>query len=487
MDPKSFAGDQGNILEVVSEIGRGGFGVVYCVKNQDGVQYALKLLHPTTDGAQELSFKQEIESVRGLASDHLLTVIDCGSVELKNGKTGLFAVYPLCKDGDYRTFLKNRSEIDVSQTIDQMLQVLSGLEILHTKIIHRDLKPENILMDGGRLMLADYGLAKFVDEATRTLSFKGAGTPAYMAPEVWQFKTISRATDLYAFGVLLFESLTGCLPFATSDVHELEQMHLYTPAPRVKSINPGVSDLIDGLIKKLLTKEPANRYQDAGEVIAVLSKQAVDISRDIGEITTKIRASHDKQEQEVSAAKKIQEEAQMEVNRNKYKEIELLDFVDDIISEINANLVEAKIVRNNYGPDCEYILGRRILRIRFFAQGEMYHNPKYVSQMDQLKKFHVVHGGYIEISEGRGHEREGWNLVLLRSPEDDMYGEWQIVESQLSALSGKATRFSPVATESQLFADNLAYHLGHVMYSWQLKVKKLEREDILKILKVFIP
>ncbi len=178
-----------------------------------------------------------------------------GEIDLGSSGKGLFAVYPYCKDGNYRQILKSRGEINVEDVVGQVRQILSGLDVLNTRIIHRDLKPENILVDNGILMLADYGLSKFVDDATRTFSFKGAGTPAYMAPEVWQFRKITRATDLYAFGIMFFEGLTGRLPFQYKDIQDLEQLHLYSPAPRTKSFNPKVPDLIDGLVKKLLAKD----------------------------------------------------------------------------------------------------------------------------------------------------------------------------------------------------------------------------------------
>src|SRR5581483_9311749 len=95
----------------------------------------------------------------------------------------------------------------IQEIVGHVKQMLEGLKALHTKTVHRDLKPENILLSSETLKIGDFGLAKFVDEATRTLTFKGSGTPRYMAPEVWTGQHVVPATDLYALGVLFFEAV----------------------------------------------------------------------------------------------------------------------------------------------------------------------------------------------------------------------------------------------------------------------------------------
>lgn len=180
-----------------------------------------------------------------------------------------------------------------------MRQILEGLKVLHTKTIHRDLKPENVLLAGDTLKIGDFGLAKFVDEATRTLTFKGSGTPQYMAPEVWTGQHVSPATDLYALGVLFFEAVTGQPPFAAPDTQRLRDMHLYTPVPRPKTLNPTLPDTLDGLIKKLLAKSTRDRYQSADEVLVALEVVPKDADSTIvgladraDAITTQLKRRH---------------------------------------------------------------------------------------------------------------------------------------------------------------------------------------------------
>ena len=127
----------------------------------------------------------------------------------------------------------------------------------------------------------------------------------------------------------------------------------------------------------------------------------------------------------------------------------------------------------------------RELAVEFFRAGELYHNPERPGLMDTLIKKNATHGGIIEIRE-HGEDHEGWNIVLVR-PEPDLYGEWRLVESRLSPLSGRGTKYEPIATNAQLFAKNLGYHWMNTMHTFQLTDKTLDKLDILKIMGVFIP
>jgi serine/threonine protein kinase len=394
-----------------------------------------------------------------------------------------------CLDGDYRKTLSayRLNPPPVEAVIRDAEQILQGLKVLHSKIVHRDLKPENVLRIGDTLKVADFGLARFVDLATRTLTFKGSGTPLYMAPETWMMKRATPATDLYALGVMLFEALAGEAPFPpTADIFAIRDHHLYTPVPRVKSKNALVQDFLDGVIKKLLVKEPAQRYQSAEEVIVALkSLGGPGPSAEVVQIATNIRKQHDMMESRTLDESRRQEDERAEQAKIAYMEKEVIDLIDEVISEVNANLVETKIGMTSLGRDRSYHFAGRTLRLHFFEPGEMFRNPEVPGRMDILHKRHVVHGGFIEIQEG-GQDREGWNLVLVRPPES-MYGEWRIVETKSSPLSGHRFRYEPSATEARLFADNLACHWMPAMHSFMLGDRPFQRSDVFNILGMFIP
>jgi serine/threonine protein kinase len=418
---RSVKGRKGNKYTIVREIGHGGFGVVYLAEDDAKQAFALKMITPVIDPAIRLSFEQEIQSTLGLTHENLLSIVDFGECVV-GGANGLFAVSEYCADGDYRRVLaaSQPNALTTEQAVSDLRQILNGLSVLHSRIIHRDPKPENILISGGKLKVGDYGLAKFVDEATRTLTFKGAGTLRYMAPEVWLNQRATTATDLYAVGVMFFEALTGRPPFSAVNINTLRDMHLYTPAPRVKAINSAVPDSLDGIIKKLLSKDPSARYQAASEVITALEILPQAPKKELAGLAERMRKHHDAEE-----AKRLEQEqaarlAQDTVSRNRYKEEELLSLIDEVVAEINAHLAETKIQKLNSPGDREYRFGNRTPIVHFFGSGELYRDPEVPGRMESLMKHHAIHGGYIEIRED-GQDREGWNLVLVRPP--DSYTE----------------------------------------------------------------
>ena len=483
---QEITGQQGGRFKVIREIGRGGFGIVYLVEGDKEQPYAMKLIAPVSDLGVQTSFEQEIKSTLGLNHKNLLSVVDFGTCAV-GSRQGLFAVSEFCPDGDYRRVLSasTAKTRDIDAIVDDFRQIASGLDVLHSRVIHRDLKPENVLVSGGRLKIGDFGLAKFVDEATRTLTFKGSGTPRYMAPEVWLVERATPATDLYALGVMFFEAVTGKPPLEAADVNALRNLHLYALVPRAKSINPAVPDFVDGIIRKLLEKDPRQRFQTAKELLDALRVPPPQSEPAVTELTTRMRRAHDAEEAHRLEYQRAQQAEQDTIARNRYKEQEVLDLIDEVVAEINSHLQETKIQAFSVHGGKEYGFGQRSLRVHFFDPGELYRNPEVPGRMETLRKRHVVHGGFIEIKDGV-EDREGWNFVLVRPP-DSLYGEWRIVESRLSPLTGRGTRYEPVATEAVLFADNLACHWAPAMHTWVLADKSLERSDILKILGLFIP
>ena len=170
--------------------------------------------------------------------------------------------------------------------------------------------------------------------------------------------------------------------------------------------------------------------------------------------------------------------------RNLQQEREIAGLLDAVITDLNAHFPEplVRMIETSHGR--EYHFSNRTLTLHFFRQGALYDSPLVPGRMETLHRGHVVHGGYIEIREG-GKDRQGWNLLLL-SPEENV-GEWRIVETRVSAFTGRVARFEPFATEAQLLADNVACHWSPAMHVYTLTDKPLERNDLVKILNIFVP
>jgi serine/threonine protein kinase len=153
--------------------------MVYLAEGKENTSYAVKIIAPVSNPDVRLSFEKELQSTQGLASENLLAVVDYGEC-LVGSARGLFTVMEYCPDGDYRDVLSSaeKRKLSTEELVGHMRQVLKGLKVLHSRTVHRDLKPENILVSGDILKIGDFGLAKFVDEATRTLTFKAPAHPA---------------------------------------------------------------------------------------------------------------------------------------------------------------------------------------------------------------------------------------------------------------------------------------------------------------------
>ncbi len=152
----------------------------------------------------------------------------------------------------------------------------TGLQQLHAQaIIHRDLKPANILGIGDKWKLADFGIARDSDVGTQTLTFIGFGTPPYMAPELWENRSPTIKSDLYALGCIGYELVVGHPPFEAETQEEYCRLHReQAPAPLPNGTNPA----LEAIILRMLSKEPEDRQQDARAVVERLARVAQPLS-----------------------------------------------------------------------------------------------------------------------------------------------------------------------------------------------------------------
>lgn len=474
----------GTTYLIKEEIGKGGFGTVYLACDEKQTPFAVKMIGPVKDAETMESFKRETEGLTGVTDPNVLSFPGQGEHNYRGGNY-FFTITEYCPNGSYRDVI-GRSDYSLDQIVSDFQQILSGLSALHQRVIHRDIKPENIMISGNILKIGDLGLSKSIDEATKTLTFKGSGTPNYMAPEVWERRKITPATDLYAVGVMLFVALTKNIPFTSDDFTELRRLHLYDQAPRVKSYNSDIPDHIDGLCRKLLEKDQDKRYQSAKEVLIALNSAPIAVpSENVSGFADRIRKKYDQEESNRLERERTIDEAEEVQRRIRYMEQQLVDQFDGAVEEINSIIQETKIERSGNKNSATYSFGNRTLSVYFFPENALFASSKSSGLTDILKKHHVKHGGIIEIRE-KGQDRQGWNMVLVQESEDP-YGKWILIESDISPLVGRALKYPPAATEATLLSENLAYHWMPAMHSWQLKDKLLDKADIEKIFDKFIP
>lgn len=258
-------------FEVLDRLGSGGMGIVYrAVYTKTGQTVALKVLSPDASGDAQVQqrFDREMDILKRL--DHKNIVKYYGGGKLGNQR---FYAMELMDGGSLDDALKKRSKLSWEQAIDVGKAVAQALEHAHYYgIIHRDLKPANLFLSKeGRLKLGDFGIARDTERTALTAAGKTVGTYAYMAPEQISGKPpVSRKTDQYALGCVLFELLTGKPPFEAENPASMLMQHLEVKPPRLRSMAPECPVWLEKVVERLLEKEPDDRFYDAKAVYVAL-------------------------------------------------------------------------------------------------------------------------------------------------------------------------------------------------------------------------
>ena len=264
-----LAGAIGDKYEVLEWIGGGGMADVYLARHRLTLGFcAVKVLsdYLAHDEAVVERFLQEARTAANLEGNpNIVRIHDIGE------NRGLYYLIMQFVEGeDLATFLDREGPLTPDEVIYVLSEVAKALGWAHQHgVVHRDMKPANVRMDrNGRLIVLDFGIAKAttVPSALTSMGEK-LGTPYYMAPEQIRGETITFSTDLYALGVMGFELLTQRKPFDGESYQAIEQGHLNNEAPDPHEIDDRIPTDLADVILRLLEKDPANRYQSAGELV----------------------------------------------------------------------------------------------------------------------------------------------------------------------------------------------------------------------------
>jgi serine/threonine protein kinase/formylglycine-generating enzyme required for sulfatase activity len=268
-----------NQYELTEIIRRGGMSTVYKAY-QDSLDrfVAVKVLFTNRDPQFAARFKREARAIAALQHHNILPVYDYGEQEGL-----LFLVLQYIEGGT--TLGDMLGKPMASPTALRLTShVLDALDYAHKRgVIHRDIKPANVLMPSPNWpMLADFGIAKLMNDNQQrlTLANQIIGTAAYMAPEQATGRPIDARTDLYAAGVVLYELVTGRVPFDSDTPMAVLTKHVYEVPPPARTLNPDLPVAVEQVLQKALQKDPNARYQTAAEMAAELSRIAVDLVPD---------------------------------------------------------------------------------------------------------------------------------------------------------------------------------------------------------------
>jgi serine/threonine protein kinase len=250
-------------------------GAVYAARHEDiERRVALKLLKPSLASERETvsRFFKEAKAANRIEHPGIVQVFD-----LVESPTWTYLVMELLAGESLREYLDRTGALDEEEAVAIALQVVSVLAAAHQGgIVHRDLKPENIFLetvdDGAlRVRLLDFGIAKLSgleqsSRLTETAAGIIVGTPAYMSPEQAAARAVDHRADIYSFGAVLFEMVTGRPPFVEKNVGEYLMAHLSAPAPSVRSVLPSTSALLDSILQRCLAKDVDDRPEDMAQL-----------------------------------------------------------------------------------------------------------------------------------------------------------------------------------------------------------------------------
>ncbi|CAN5245558.1 hypothetical protein BH10CYA1_BH10CYA1_09330 [soil metagenome] len=272
--------------EIIDEIGKGATSTVYRARQiQIGRIVALKLMHPhlLKEEINKKRFEQEAKATAALSHPNLVLVHDFGLSPL--GRP--FIVMDFVDGPSLDTIFGLQGSLSSQQFVDVFSQCCRGLAHAHTRgVIHRDIKPSNIRLykdehNAVTAKILDFGIAKLFtqDEEALKMTETGAvmGSPAFMSPEQSRAEKVDHRTDIYSLGVVMFQAVTGAMPFKGKDIFETLYKHIYEPAPTFASLGLSyrIPDAVEALVRKTLEKDPAQRYQNMEDLQQDLARLLV--------------------------------------------------------------------------------------------------------------------------------------------------------------------------------------------------------------------
>lgn len=269
-------------------LGRGSMACVYKARHL-GLERvcALKIMDSALVARQpglREQFQAEARAIANLLHPHIVAIYTQGSA----GGHHFIEMEYVPGGRTLRDLLIHEGPLDPSRAVPMARQVVLALGAAHDSgLVHRDIKPANVLLTRqGEAKLADFGLVRRLDELTQG-GAPLAGTPTFMAPELFQGTPASAASDIYAVGVLLYHCLSGQLPMAAESVGQLIRLHRTRPVPDIREAVPRVPDGLAAILSRCLARSPADRFASAAELAGALH----DFSLRLGDIEPLVRES----------------------------------------------------------------------------------------------------------------------------------------------------------------------------------------------------
>ena len=266
---------------VTRRLARGGMATVYVAQDERLERpVALKVMHPHLAESDDFveRFHREARAAARIVHPGVVSVFDQGVVSGQG-----FLVMELIDGTNLRALLNAQGAFTIPQALRYTTDILEALRAAHRMgVIHRDIKPENILVPtDGPAKVADFGLARAVSEGSTSATGNMLGTVAYIAPEIVLTTEANARSDLYSVGIMLYEMLTGAVPWADESPLQIASHHVSEDVPSPSATLPWIPREIDDLVAALTARNPANRCADASDALDLVARAAASIPFDI--------------------------------------------------------------------------------------------------------------------------------------------------------------------------------------------------------------
>ena len=290
-----------------AEIGRGGMSTVY--RAFDTVlerPVAIKLMHReiATDSDQLERFRREARAVAQLSHPHIVTVIDAGEEPSAHGGAGQshepevgtpYIVLEYVDGETLKQLIRREGPLQITEALAYAIEIARALGAAHERlIVHRDVKPQNVLIGSeGSAKITDFGIARTLTEEGLTMDGRVLGTTDYVSPEQALGQAVTGQSDLYSLGVVLYEMLTGAVPFSGETPVAVAMRHVREQVPDVQALRPEASAATAAVVERATAADLAQRYPNAASMVADLEEAlAIETSRSgqaTGEVTSVLR------------------------------------------------------------------------------------------------------------------------------------------------------------------------------------------------------
>src|SRR4051794_30863151 len=254
------------------QIGTGGMSTVYRAFDQTLERVvAVKLMHRevATDSDQLERFRREARAVAQLSHPHIVGVIDAGE---DDGRP--YIVLEYVEGETLKERIRRQGRLPIPEAIAYAIEIAHALGTAHSRhIVHRDVKPQNVLIDEeGSAKVTDFGIARTLEEDGLTADGRVLGTTDYVSPEQALGHDVNGQSDIYSLGVVLFEMLTGDVPFHGENQVSVAMKHVREDLPDIQTRRPEVSATLAAVLDHMTEKDPERRYPDAGALVADLEE-----------------------------------------------------------------------------------------------------------------------------------------------------------------------------------------------------------------------